>query len=197
MLLGQRAGPSAGWPDPGGGWGRVFDEIVTRLATIRAGPPNGDPSARLPGRALRRWIAVRDRRCPFPGCRVAAHRGDADHSRQHAHGGATLDTNLTLPCPSHHRLREHGWRLHHDPHRPGHVRWTSRLGHSYHRQPPPALDTLPDPAATALRDADADRYPYWPGAWANPATCMRQPQPPPPPPPAPVASDTDDETPPF
>ena len=168
-----------GLPDPGGGWGRVFEEITTRLATTRAGPPNGDPTARLPGRALRRWIAVRDRRCPFPGCRMPAHRGDADHSRQHAHRGPTLDTNLTLPCPGHHRLREHGWRLHHHPHRPGHVRWTSRLGHSYLRQPPPELDTLPDPAATALRDQDPDPYPYWPSSWANPPNCLYQPQPPP------------------
>jgi hypothetical protein len=129
-------------PDPGGGWGRVLDEIATRLATTRAGPPNGDPTARLPGRALRRWIAVRDRRCPFPGCQMPAHRGEADHSRQHARGGPTLDTNLTLPCPSHHRLRDHGWRLHHHQHRPGHVRWTSRLGHL----PPPTPARAGHPA---------------------------------------------------
>jgi hypothetical protein len=145
---------------------------------------------------LRRWIAVRDRRCAFPGCQTPAHRGDADHSRQHAHGGPTLDTNITLPCPSHHRLREHGWRLHHHPHRPGHVQWTSRLGHTYHRQPPPGLDTLPDPAATALRDDDPDPYPYWPSGWANPAHCLDQP-PPPPPGPAPAAGDTNHEIPPF
>jgi len=161
-----------GLPDPGGGWGRVLDEITTRLTTTRAGPPNGDPTARLPGRAVRRCIAVRDRRCPFPGCQMPAHRGDADHSRPHAHGGPTLDTNLTTPCPTHHRLREHGWRLHHHPHRPGHIRWTSRLGHHYHRQPPPGLDTLPDPAATALRDSDPDPYPYWPSGWANPPSCL-------------------------
>jgi len=188
----RRAGLD-GLPDPGGGWHRVLAEITTRLATTRAGPPNRDPTARLPGRALRRWIAVRDRRCPFPGCRTPAHRGDADHSRPHAHRGPTLDTNLTLPCPSHHRLREHGWRLHHHPHRPGHVQWTSRLGHRYHRQPPPGLDTLPDPAATALRDHDADPYPYWPSSWANPPNCLDETQPPPPPPPPAAA----DEIPPF
>ena len=186
-------------PDPGGGWRRVLDEITTRLATTRAGPPNADPTARLPGRALRRWIAVRDRRCPFPGCQMPAHRGDADHSRQHAHGGATLDTNLTNPCPAHHRLREHGWRLHHDPRRPGHVRWTSRLGHTYHRQPPPELEALPDPAPTALRDDDPDPYPYWPTSWANPTNCLDEPQPaqPPAPAPPPAPADTDDDTPPF
>jgi hypothetical protein len=198
-LVRQRAGPDR-WPDPdrrpdpGGGWGRVLDEITTRLATTRAGPPNTDPTARLPGQALRRWIAVRDRRCPFPGCQMPAHRGDADHSRPHAHGGPTLDVNLTMPCPSHHRLREHGWQLHHHPHRPGHIRWTSRLGHTYHRQPPPHLDTLPNPAATALRDHDPDPYPYWPSTWANPPDCLLQPPPAAAPPPAPAATD---ETPPF
>jgi hypothetical protein len=184
-----------GRPDPGGGWGRVVDEITTRLATTRAGPPNTDPTARLPGRALRRWIAVRDRRCPFPGCRVPAHRGQADHSRPHAHGGATVDSNLTVPCASHHRLREHGWRLEHDPRRPGHVRWTSRLGHTYRRQPPPDLDTLPDPAATALRDDDPDPYPYWPDSWANPTHCYDEPPtgpaPEPTTPPAPATADPD------
>ena len=113
-----------------------------------------------------------------------------------------MDTNLTPLCPSHHRLREHGWRLHHDPRRPGHVRWTSRLGHTYHRQPPPDLDSLPDPAPNALRDGDPDPYPHWPHSEADPTHCFHENDPAPPPepkpetPPAPASADPDD-VPPF
>jgi hypothetical protein len=68
--------------------------------------------------------------------------------------------------------------------------------HTYHRQPPPDLDALPDPAPTALRDDDPDPYPYWPNSWANPTSCLDQTLPPPAPPPRATAG-TDDETPPF
>jgi hypothetical protein len=54
------------------GWSRVLAEITASLQTARAGPPNGDPTARLPGAALRRWIHIRDRRCTFPGVRHEA-----------------------------------------------------------------------------------------------------------------------------
>ena len=36
----------------------------------------------------------------FPGCRVPAHRADADHSVEHAEGGPTIDTNLSRRVPS-------------------------------------------------------------------------------------------------
>jgi hypothetical protein len=47
------------------GWDRIIAEIHAN-AQPGAGPPNGDPTARLPGVALRRWIQVRDRECAFP-----------------------------------------------------------------------------------------------------------------------------------
>jgi HNH endonuclease len=89
----------------------VIAEIAT---TTRAnlGPPNADPTARLPGAALRRWISVRDRTCVFPGCRVPAHRADADHTTEHARGGSTTDDNLGPGCRHDHRLRhDGGWRI--------------------------------------------------------------------------------------
>ena len=42
------------------GWQEVITEITIK-AEADAGPPNGDPSARLPGTLLRRWLQVRDR----------------------------------------------------------------------------------------------------------------------------------------
>src|SRR5690606_5334640 len=44
----------AAQPPPG--WQPVLDEITTALATKPGGPPNGNPTARLPGAALRRWL---------------------------------------------------------------------------------------------------------------------------------------------
>ncbi len=131
------------------GWDRVIAEITAKAET-NTGPPNGDPAARLPGAALRRWITVRDRTCSFPGCRVPAHRADADHSVEHAAGGETVDTNLGPSCRHDHRLRhEGGWTI--TQTQPGNFTWTSRLGHTYHRQPPPdfrrpARPPCPDPS---------------------------------------------------
>ena len=42
------------------GWQEVIAEITIK-AEADTGPPNGDPSARLPGTLLRRWLQVRDR----------------------------------------------------------------------------------------------------------------------------------------
>jgi Domain of unknown function (DUF222) len=176
------------------GWGRVISEITAK-AGINAGPPNGDTTARLPGAALRRWIQVRDRTCTFPGCRVPAHRADADHSVEHADGGPTIDTNLGPACRHDHRLRhEGGWVLTQTT--PGQFTWTSRLGHTYHRQPPPDLDDLPEPMPGSAKDDDESDLPSTED-WRN-STCMepeRHPRPAPAPPP-PVTSPEDD-IPPF
>src|SRR5690606_26602146 len=80
-------------------------DISARLAAAEHGPPNGDPNARLPAAALRRWIAVRDRRCVFPGCRAPAYRAQTDHTTEHARGGKTIDSGLGSLCPHDHTLR--------------------------------------------------------------------------------------------
>ncbi len=191
------------------GWDRVIAEITAKADT-NTGPPNGDPTARLPGTELRRWIAVRDRTCVFPGCRVPAHRADADHSIEHARGGETTDTNLGPSCRHDHRMRhEGGWTL--EQTSPGQFTWTSRLGRTYYRQPPPGLDDLPEPMPAA-EGGDDDDEPALPSTedWQN-STCMEpeRPQPPAPPPPqprqpstlemllSPASPDDGDDPPPF
>jgi hypothetical protein len=171
-------------------WSGVIAEITAKTCTARRGPPTGDQTARLPGAALRRWIHVRHRHCVFPGCRAPAHRGDADHSVQHARGGATVENNLTPPCRHDHRLRhDGGWTLKQTA--PGHVTWTSRLGHTYHRRPPPGLlADLPDPKPTDNPNDDPDPCPgSTPSSWEpDPDSCLEpepEPEPPPPPPPEP------------
>src|SRR4030095_6677538 len=92
------------------GWDRVIAEITTRTQAD-AGAPNADPAARLPGAALRRWVHLPDRTCVFPGCRVPAHRADADHTTEHARGGPTTDDNLGSACRHDPPLRHNGhWR---------------------------------------------------------------------------------------
>ena len=180
------------------GWDRVLAEIIA-TADANAGPPNGDPSARLPGAALRRWIQIRDRSCEFPGCRVPAHRADADHSTEHAQGGQTIDANLGPACRHDHRLRHAGgWTLSQPT--PGQFAWTSRFGHTYLRQPPPDLDDLPEPMpVSSYDDAGDETEPPSTEDWQN-STCMepgriRPPERPPPPPPPPPSPE--DDIPPF
>jgi hypothetical protein len=132
---------------------------------------------------------------------VPAHRADADHSVEHGNGGPTIDTNLGPGCRHDHRLRHHGgWTLTHT--KPGHFTWTSRLGHVYHRPPPPDLDDLPEPMPTPINADNEDHL----DEFAYPSTqdwrtnqCM-QPEPPPPPPPplpAPPSPAPGDDTPSF
>ena len=178
------------------GWDRVITEITAKADT-NTGPPNGDPTARLPGTALRRWITIRDSTCAFPGCRVPAHRADADHSIEHAQGGETTDTNLGPSCRHDHRMRhEGGWTL--EQTSPGRFTWTSRLRHTYHRTPPPDLNDLPQPTPTTENGNDDVDKPALPSTedWQN-STCMEPERPQQPAPPPPTASPEDDDPPPF
>src|SRR5690606_1683515 len=125
----------AGQPPPG--WHPVPDETSTALATNPGGPRNTNPTARLPGASLRRWLHIRDATCTFPTCGVPAHPSAADHTTEHAKGGSTTDANLASACRPHHRLREAGWSVKQPE--PGHVAWTSPSGHTYTRQPTESL----------------------------------------------------------
>jgi hypothetical protein len=67
-------------------------------------------------RDQRAALAVRDRHCRFPGCRVDAARCIAHHLREWEHGGATCLSNLILLCPRHHGLVHRAtWRIIADP----------------------------------------------------------------------------------
>jgi hypothetical protein len=58
-----------------------------------------------PTAAMRRWLRMRDGRCPFPGCSNQSLDNEADHLHAWDKGGTTGVTNLGQPCPRHHRLR--------------------------------------------------------------------------------------------
>ncbi|MGH3798694.1 MAG: DUF222 domain-containing protein [Pseudonocardiaceae bacterium] len=137
-----------------GAWTDVVADLVRQLERDTAGEDRyvGDAHRRAPGTALRRYLEIRDRHCIMIGCRAPARTADKDHTRDHGYGGPTTDDNLGDACRHDHRLKhEGGWRLHQP--QAGHFRWISRLGHSYHRRPPPILEPLPDPISR-------DRPPY-------------------------------------
>jgi hypothetical protein len=82
-------------------------------------------------KAMRRWLRMRDGRCPFPGCSNQSLDNEADHLLAWDKGGTTGVSNLGQPCPRHHRLRHTtAWRptpaTHDEP--PG---WISPSGRHY------------------------------------------------------------------
>ncbi len=87
-------------------------------------------------KAQRRWLRLRDGKCPFPGCSNQSLDNDADHILAWTNGGATGISNLGQPCKRHHRLRHTtGWTptqaSKHEP--PG---WISPSGRYYQSEHP-------------------------------------------------------------
>jgi hypothetical protein len=129
-----------------GGWAGVVTDLARQLDrdTGSADPYRADATRRAPGAALRRCLEIRDRYCIMIGCRAPAHTADKDHTLDHAKSGLTTAPNLGDACRHDHRLKgEGGWTLHQPE--AGVFRWTSRLGHTYHRRPPAIVEPLPDP----------------------------------------------------
>jgi hypothetical protein len=56
-------------------------------------------------KAIRRWLRLRDGKCPFPGCSNNSLDNEADHLLAWHQGGTTGISNLGQPCPKHHKLR--------------------------------------------------------------------------------------------
>lgn len=125
--------------------------ILTRPDTASGSTGNGNPHAWLHeaarevlyvGRAqrtaparLRKALAVRDRHCQFPHCRVAAQRCHAHHVTHWEHGGSTDPSNMLLLCHAHHHLVHEGqWRI---TRRPG--ARDGQPGRWDFRPPPPPL----------------------------------------------------------
>jgi len=85
---------------------------------------------------LKRWLAVRDRTCTFPGCGRPASGSDVDHTVPWEHGGATRADNLAHLCRHHHRLKHQTrWSVVQKPGR--RPIWTSPTGSVREGDPPP------------------------------------------------------------
>ncbi|WP_199424425.1 HNH endonuclease signature motif containing protein [Actinotalea solisilvae] len=145
------------------GYGPVPAQLARRIAAGATWEPllvdarTGAPLARstrryAPTQALRDAVALRDRTCTFPGCRIPARRCDVDHVEAFdpiAERDQTCPDNLHALCRHHHRLKTHqDWSPLRTP--AGHTVWRSPAGRTYRRPPehpppdrPPPLP-LPD-----------------------------------------------------
>jgi hypothetical protein len=112
---------------------------LTRLLTD---PVSGeivtmDSEQYRPTAALRRWIALTQATCDFPGCNRRAAHCDLDHSTAWSEGGATTAKNLVYRCRKHHRMKhETKWQVRKPP---GAARatWISPTGIEREADPPP------------------------------------------------------------
>ncbi len=90
-----------------------------------------------PTAALRRWLALTQHTCDFPGCGRRAAQCDLDHTVAWADGGLTSAANLVYRCRKHHTMKhETKWRVAKPP---GAARavWTSPTGYRSEADPPP------------------------------------------------------------
>lgn len=83
---------------------------------------------------LKRWLALRDETCRFPGCSRAAKRCDVDHTDDWGESGHTQHDNLAHLCRGHHRLKHQTrWRVKQIGE--GSLEWVSPSGHTYRTDP--------------------------------------------------------------
>jgi hypothetical protein len=165
---------------------RDRDELRRRLAV--------NPRARFARGPLADHVRIRGRGCIGPGCTRSARRCDLDHTRDHAHGGETVDDNIGPACKRHHPDKERGWTLTQPV--PGLSRWVSPLGRTYLTRGEPIRPDLPDPdpadhtgeETAAEVDQRLRRH--------EPRILQRTAKDPPRPPP-PKSDPPDDEPPPF
>jgi hypothetical protein len=90
-----------------------------------------------PTAAMRRWLALTQVTCDFPGCGRRAIHCDLDHTVAWVDGGLTTAANLVHRCRKHHRMKhESKWRVEKPPGATA-ATWTSPTGYSRDADPPP------------------------------------------------------------
>ena len=81
-----------------------------------------------------RLVRTRQPVCAFIGCRMPAAECDLDHRTTVAEGGTATNDNLEPECRHDHRIRhQFGWT--HQRLSNGHIKWTTKLGHTYTSPP--------------------------------------------------------------
>jgi len=112
---------------------------ITRLLTdpITGAVLHMDPRQYRPSAALKRWLAIQQVTCDFPGCGRRAAQCDLDHTRAWADGGLTAADNLSHRCRKHHTMKHQTkWRVDR-PSGSERAVWTSPTGHRREADPPP------------------------------------------------------------
>ncbi|GAA1939531.1 hypothetical protein GCM10009775_34460 [Microbacterium aoyamense] len=109
------------------GWDRVITHPLTgAVLAVDRYRPNAD---------IRRFLAARDERCRFPGCRRPARRCDSDHTIDAGLGGETSVCNLANFCRRHHTLKHAtDWTVRQLG--DGVLEWRSPTGRTYRDRPP-------------------------------------------------------------
>lgn len=103
-----------------------------------------------PGPALNRFLAARDERCRFPGCRRPVWRCDIDHTIPASEGGPTHHANLAHLCRGHHTLKGvTAWSVRQVS--PGVLVWTSPTGRKHTDRPEPVVRFTPDDTTDRIR----------------------------------------------
>jgi hypothetical protein len=111
-----------------------FHRILTHPVTATI--LDVDRSSYRPPADLKRWLALRDGTCRFPGCGRAARHCDIDHNIGWVEGGITAATNLAHLSERHHTVKtESRWKVEQQP--GGILTWTSPTGAIRTTDPPP------------------------------------------------------------
>jgi hypothetical protein len=121
---------------------RALTAAAPSLTRLLTDPVSGeiltmDSRQYRPPAALRRWLALTQVTCDFPGCGRRAEHCDLDHTVGWAEGGLTTAANLVHRCRKHHRMKhETKWRVTKPP-GASVATWISPTGYARHADPPP------------------------------------------------------------
>jgi hypothetical protein len=108
-------------------------------------------------KAQRRWLRLRDGKCPFPGCSNQSLDNEADHVLAWAKGGVTGISNLGQPCRRHHKLRHTTPWEPTEPSKNEPPGWISPAGRHYQSEYPDwEPPTWPDGLVDQLSDPETD-----------------------------------------
>ena len=115
----------------------------------------------------------------FPGCRRRAHAAEADHTLEHAPGGATVPANLGAACAHDHDVKHRGgWRL--EQPEPGVFVWHSPLGGRYRTRGEFLLPAMPELCPAEPGPHDDQPTATAQGPILQPYRPVQRPRPPPP-----------------
>ena len=150
-LRGDAGAPAAlldwGFPISGQALRRIARdaEITPVLLSPRGDPLHVGRKYRTATAKMRKALALRDRRCVWPGCDRPPDWCQRHHEQPWASGGETEVEGMSLLCVRHHGRLSRGWRLErlpdrqllvHPPKPPGPVR--GHAGHAAHAPPAPS-----------------------------------------------------------
>lgn len=142
------------------GYGPIAPDTAAVLASgaarwerVMTSPASGNVIAvdrYRPGPGLQRFLAARDERCRFPGCRRPVWRCDIDHTIPASEGGPTHHANLAHLCRGHHTLKgATAWSV--EQISPGVLVWTSPTGRKHTDRPEPVVRFVADDATERYR----------------------------------------------